>query len=194
MEVPVGTGVVLTGQGSISPEALPPASSNPNRAFGISSVLENLMSLALDLCLLTLSLVRLQKITAVPVLFLPFPLYLQQSQAALHFCTLIHLSTLFNYKDAWFKDGKFEALLVCGSVLFHPPLGLRFTAKSLGKGWVTTLFAILVYMYDWNSAVFLFIQEQSCKRLGISNHSMMRTEMWKTLLKQAAPTWMDLFS
>lgn len=100
MEVPVGTGVVLTGQGSISPEALPPASSNPNRAFGISSVLENLMSLALDLCLLTLSLVRLQKITAVPVLFLPFPLYLQQSQAALHFCTLIHLSTLFNYKDA----------------------------------------------------------------------------------------------
>lgn len=106
-KVTVGTGVTLTGQGSTTPKALPLVSTNPNRAFGISSVLESLMSLALDACLLVLSLVCLQKITAVPLLFLPFPLHLQQSRAALHFCTLIHLWTLFNYKYAWFRDGKF---------------------------------------------------------------------------------------
>lgn len=42
-----------------------------------------------------------------PVLFLPSPLHLQQPRAALHFCMLIHLWTLFNYKDSRVKDGKF---------------------------------------------------------------------------------------
>lgn len=51
-KVTVGTGVTLTGQGSTTPKALPLVSTNPNRAFGISSVLESLMSLALDACLL----------------------------------------------------------------------------------------------------------------------------------------------
>lgn len=106
-KVTAGTGVMLTGQGSITPEAFPSVSSNPNRAFGISSVLESLMSLALDLCLLMLSLVCLQEITTVPVLFLPFPCTSNKSQATLHFCRVDSSFNSVRLQGCWFKDGKF---------------------------------------------------------------------------------------
>lgn len=174
-KVTAGTGVMLTGQASITPEAFPSVSSNPNRAFGISSVLESLMSLALDLCLLMLSLVCLQKITAVPVLFLPFPVPPTNHEQLCIFAGLIHLLTLLDYKDVGLRMGKskhFWSVALCCSLL-----RLRSSAESLGKGWVITLFAILVYISDCNREVLLFIQEQSCKRSGISNCSMARAGM-----------------
>lgn len=177
---------MLTGQRSITPEAFPSVSSNPNRAFGISSVLESLMSLALDLCLLMLSLVCLQKITAVPVLFLPVP-PTNHEQLCI-FVGLIHLLTLLDYKDADLRMGNskhFGSVALCCS-----PLRLRSSAESPGKGWVTTLFAILVYVSAWNGAVLLFIQEWSCKRSGISNCSTARTrdEVKESLFQQAVVT------